>query len=336
MELINNDEEDNANRNLINNNQNNDNNIQVRNNFNNNINEEENGNIFISKYSHFTFSFLLIMISNVIFFIYSKKNNIEEYKYIFEFVPIFDKNQYYRFITRYLIHFGFGHLFAELFISFYILYKFENIFGTFLTLFFIINSMLIISIFQLVFYSILHNMNYFIDSVIIHYEGGLAPILFSLNTFICSFENNYFNEEDFPHINQQGALYSSLIALAFLVVMTPNRTFIGNLCGIITGYIMKLFCFCFLPKISWIIDIEKIFDLKDGTFYRNITYENIFMKKVLNQIEKDSVIEIKKENNKDNKDRNNNEFNDINNDINLEGSHEQIEMSLMQNNDRNN
>ena len=102
MELINNDEEDNANRNLINNNQNIENNFQIR---NNNINNENNeaGNIFISKYSFFTNSFLFIFITNIIFYIYSKYSNIEEYKYVFEFVPIFDKNQYYRIITRYLI-----------------------------------------------------------------------------------------------------------------------------------------------------------------------------------------------------------------------------------------
>jgi len=326
MELNNNDDEDNINRNLINNNQNNNNNIAIG---NNNVNNDEEGYIFISKYSHFTPSFLLLMILNILFFIYSKYQAVEEYKYVFEFVPIFEKNQYYRIITRYFIHFGIGHLLAELFISYYLLDIFENIFGTIFTLFYIINSMLLISFLQVVF-SLLLNFAiyhlYIINSPFSDYEAGLAPLLFSLNTFINLFNHNYFNEEEFPIYSQERASYSSFVALLMVSFLTPNRTFIGNLTGIIVAYFMKSFCICFLPRISWIVDLEKIFKLgkEEGILYRKVTYKNIFMKAVLNQIEKNSVKEIKKETNLEKK--------EINNSINAEGRGENIEMSLIQNN----
>ena len=122
MEINNNDEEgDNINRNLlINNNNRNNQQIDINRNNNNLINNnEEQENQFISKYSKFTFSLAFIIIIKIIFSIIFYYQNLEQYKYVYEMYSIIKHDQYYRLITRYLIHFGFGHLLAELFISYF-------------------------------------------------------------------------------------------------------------------------------------------------------------------------------------------------------------------------
>ena len=347
MEINNDDEGDNINRNLLvnNNNNNNENNQQLNINRNNNVNnnEEEQENIFISKYNKFTVSFLFLLLIKFIFLIYFYYKDLEEYKYVFEVYSIIKHNQYYRCLTRYLIHFGIGHLLFELFISFYLLFLFENIFGTILALFFIIISAIINSILQiilsLIIFQILYYFNVF-DVVSLHYEGGFAPILFALNTFLCSFDLDYLNENNFPIYMYIKANFSSIYAIIFLAVLTPNEAFIGNLSGILTGYLFKFLRNIFLPNLLYIIELEKFFGLnKEGFFYRYITNENIFMKKLISSDQMD--IDSDKEKDKEKKDENENNNNEINNNgnennINRQVPQEEIEMSFLQNSENNN
>ena len=352
MEINNNDDEgDNINRNLLvnNNNNNNENNQRININRNNNINDnnEEQENIFISKYNQFTVSFLFLILIKFIFLIYFYYKDLEEYKYVFEVYSIIKHNQYYRCLTRYLIHFGIGHLLFELFISFYLLYLFENIFGTILALFFIIISAIINSILQiilsLIIFQILYYFNVF-DVVSLHYEGGFAPILFALNTFLCSFDLDYLNENNFPIYMYVKANFSSIYAIIFLAVLTPNEAFIGNLSGILTGYLFKFLRNIFLPNLLYIIELEKFFGLnKEGFFYRYITNENIFMKKLISyeEIDIDSDKEKEKEKDKEKKDENENNKDEVNNNgnennINRQVPQEEIEMSFLQNSENNN
>ena len=321
MEINNNDDEgDNINRNLLvnNNNNNNENNQRININRNNNINDnnEEQENIFISKYNQFTVSFLFLILIKFIFLIYFYYKDLEEYKYVFEVYSIIKHNQYYRCLTRYLIHFGIGHLLFELFISFYLLYLFENIFGTILALFFIIISAIINSILQ----------------------------IFALNTFLCSFDLDYLNENNFPIYMYVKANFSSIYAIIFLAVLTPNEAFIGNLSGILTGYLFKFLRNIFLPNLLYIIELEKFFGLnKEGFFYRYITNENIFMKKLISyeEIDIDSDKEKEKEKDKEKKDENENNNDEVNNNgnennINRQVPQEEIEMSFLQNSENNN
>ena len=364
MEINNNeDEADNINRNLLNNNNNNNNNINNNNNNNNNnennqaeilnrirnrnnnqINEDEQGALFLSKYSIFSFSFIIIFLINIIFWILEKYEIIEQYKYVFEMEPITFHNQYYRFISRYFVHFGIGHLILELFISLFLIYLFENIYGSLFSLFFIIIAMFINSLIQLVLslfaFYIIYYFNIATISSPYNYEGGFAPILFSLNTFLISFDNSYINENNFPTFVFFKSPYSSFYILVMIAFFTPNRSFIGNLSGILTAYFIRYFKISFLPKISWIISLENLLKLNGdfGTIYRNINSNNIIMKKILNQIEenciRDNDNDKKEENDKSEK---SNEINNINNDlINIEESHEQIEMSFINNQRRNN
>ena len=296
-------------------------------------------------YKKYTISFLFLLIIKLIFWIYFYYKDLEQYKYVFEIYSIIKHYQYFRCITRYLIHFGIGHLFLELIISFYLLYLFENIFGTLLAIFFIIISSIIISLLQIVFSLIVFNIFYYFnvfDIISLHYEGGFAPILFSLNTFLCSYDLDYLNENNFPIYMYVKAHFSSLYAIVFLAFLTPNESFAGNLSGILTGYLIKFLRNIFLPKIQLIIQIENFFGLnKEGFFYRFITNENIFMKKLLSYEQIDINSNNEKEKEKEKKDDNENNNEEINNNrnsnnINGEGQQEQIEMSFLQNSENNN
>lgn len=326
MELNDNDENENLGRNpLINNNNNNEN--------NNEINIENNYN-FISQYSTFTFSFVIIFLINLFIWINSFYYNFENYKYIFQFEPILEHSQYYRFISRYFVHFGICHLLIELYITLYLCKYFENLFGTLMTLSFILVSLIIDSIIQISLYMILsyiYNIFNDIDDSYIEYEGGLTPILFTLNTFFYLFnENHNINEYNIFLFSLEKGKYSSFYMLLILYFFTPNTTFFGNLCGILGAYFIKNVCLKILPKVSWIIEFENALNLnKSGKFYRYITNKNIFMKNTLNKIEPGSVKEIYIE-----KEEINNNY-QINNNENNEAHHSSIEMSSLSNNNNN-
>ena len=336
---LNNNEDDNLGRNpLINNNNNENNNNELNNIINNNNNNEQNNN-FISQYSRFTLSFLIIFFINLMIYILSYFYEFEKYKYVFEIDPILDHYQYYRFITRYFVHFGICHLLIELYITFNLCNYFENMFGALMTISFILISMVIISIIQLgfnCFLSFLSNILNVVDNTIINYEGGLTPVLFALNTFFYLFEHDYLNEYNiFLFVLGKGK-YSSFTILIILYFFTPNRTFLGNLSGIIGAYFIKGILRCFLPKIRWIIEFEDSFNLsKEGKLYRYITSKNSVMKNILNQIEPNSVMDI--DINLEKEEKNNNNIQKINNNENNNNEMHQsvIEMSSLSNNNNN-
>ena len=343
MEL-NNNEDDNLGRNpLINNNNNNENNND-NNNINNiinnnNINEENNN--FLSQYSQLSFSFTLIFIINITIYILSFYNEFDISKYVFEVEPIIGHHQYYRFITRYFVHFGVCHLFLELYITMNLCYYFENMFGTLMTIAFILISMIIDSLVQLCFYlllSYLSNSLNVVESVLLNYEGGLTPVLFTLNTYFYLFEHDYLNEYNiFLFVLGKGK-YSSLTMLIILYFFTPNRTFMGNLSGILGAYFIKnMFC-CFLPRIKWILEFEDVFGLNDkktGMYYRYVTNKNVLMKNIFHQIQNNSLgddidvgSEIEKDENKNGRKINNRDNNN-------EMQQSVIEMSSLSNNNNN-
>ena len=346
MELNNNEEDDNLGRNPLINNNNNNNNVN-----NNNNNENNNDNVinnlinnnqnvdFLSRYSVFSLSFTIIFLVNFIIWIISFYDEFEKYKYLYEIEPIIDHSQYYRFITRYFVHFGFAHLLLELYITLYLCYYFENLFGTLITISFILLAMIIDSAIQLCFYlllSYISNTFNVIDSSFMEYEGGLTPILFTLNTFFYLFEHDYFNESNMFLFALGNGKYSSITMLIVLYFFTPNRTFMGNLCGIFGAYFMRKIFLCFLPRISWIIEFEWAFGLnKNGSFYRHITSENGIMKQILNQIEPNSLrdMEIEKE---EDKNQNIHQINNNDNNENNEAHQSIIEMSSLSNNNNNN
>ena len=137
----------------LNNNQNNNNNQNIQNNRNNNIFIF---NIFV-KYPDITISYPLFFIVNIILLINSSIFPIEPSNFVFQYGPIISKNQLYRMITRYFIHFGFAHLILEQISFFYLCKYFENKFGTLLTISIIFIGMIldsIINIILILFYSL--------------------------------------------------------------------------------------------------------------------------------------------------------------------------------------
>ena len=285
----------NQNPNNINNNINNGNNVNNENN-NNYMNfpyQRNNNNI--KKYSKITISFLIILIINIYIELYSFFEIINSRKYIFQFAPIYDKNQYYRFISNYFIHYGIGHLIIELYITYKICNLMENIFGTIITISFIMISMLMNSILNFI---ILKFLIYFINymqysqDLNYEYESGMTSVLFTMVTFYFNFRHIKNKNLSIIYIFNIKAKYINFIALFSIYIFTPNKSFFRNLSGIINGYILKYLPFPFLPKVNWILDLENNYKIKCQIFenlYRYINEKNNLMVNSLNELQKNSI-----------------------------------------------
>ena len=136
------------------------------------------------------------------------------------------------------------------------------------------------SIFQL------SNRSHSLDTIS---EGGMTPLFFTLYSFYFSFEGNSNKIFFLLIIFVIKAKHSEFLLILVLIFFTPNNTTYGNVSGIITAYILFKFRKYFLPRITWIKEIENDFKLyKLFPLYRFITEDNPIMKKIL--IEFDSKI----------------------------------------------
>ena len=295
-ENSNNNNEDPNIQNEINNNNNNINNENNNNNINENrLNNNPNIEIYPAKYTSITISFIIILVINIILEIYNNYKPINYRKYVFQYAPIKEKNQYYRFISSYFIHYGFFHLLVELYISYKIFYLFENVVGTLMTLSFILISMLINSLihfmmmpfmfFLIKVFNLYYDLNY-------DYESSLTSVLFSMSNFYFLFKDIKDKRFDLFYTVFIKVKYINILALVTLYCFTPNKSLFSNLSGIISGYLFKFFPGIFLPKITWIDEFEKNFRLKRfDTLYRSITYKNKRMRKCLNELQGGSVVD---------------------------------------------
>ena len=302
---INNNNEQNQNRindeninNINNENNNNDNNNNIQNNNEINfdmVNNDNNIN-YAKNYRKITISFIIILFINLIIEIYSYFKRINYRKYVFQYAPIFEKHQYYRFVSRYFIHYGIWHLIVELFLTFHLCYAFENLLGTIISISFIMISMLMNSLLHFIMVPITmfifkifrspYDLNY-------DYESSLTSVLFSMITFYYLFNDNKNKRIDVLYTFYIHVKYLSFTLLLVLYIFTPNKSFFSNLSGIINGYIFKFFPYIFLPRITWVCDFEKkICGVnKFNRIYRFITYKNKNMKNALNELQNDSVVD---------------------------------------------
>ena len=295
----------------------------IQNNLNNNENiENQNNNIqirynnILNKFQNVTISFLIFFIINIMIYLYSKIIPLKTYKYVFQYVPIVKKFQFYRIITRYFIHFGVFHLIIELITFFYLCKIFENIFGTLLTLSIIFISMILDSLIQLL---IIPTFSFFLRGRIsilynYFYEGGLTPILFTLLTYFSLYRRNKNQQISLESLFILRVKYLYLYLLGLLYFFTPNRTFYGNISGIIGGFILKNYSKFLLPRIIWIKELEENYSLnKIKLFYRFINLNNNKMKEILNEYDRDSIEDIIESNKIDEKKnvKTNIEFHDI-------------------------
>ena len=274
----------------INNNQNN-NNIN-QNNIQNNIN---NPNNIFTKHKDITISFLLFFTINALLLIYSRIFPIETSTFIFQYRPIVSKYQFYRMISRYFVHFGFAHFLLEQITFFYLSKYLENKFGTLLTLSIIFISIILVSIiniFVIPFFSLF--LSYRVSVILDHaYEGGLTPVIFSMLTFFSLFDKNRYEGiflENFFFLRMK---YSYIYLLGILYFFTPNRSFYGNVSGIIGGFIIKKYRRFLLPKVIWIYEFEERYDLyKIKSLYRKLNLNNNDMKNTLIKYDRDSIDDI--------------------------------------------
>ena len=235
---------------------------------------------------------------------------------MFQFSPIFEKNQYYRFISNHFIHYGIWHLLLESYFTYEICNLFENMLGTLFTISFIIVSMLLNSVIHFLMIPLLififkvlkksHDLNY-------DYESSLTSVLFTMVTFYFLFKDNKNKRFDVLYTFVLNVKYLSLSTLFFLYIFTPNKSFYSNLSGIIAAHLCKFFSCIFLPRVTWIVDFENCFgEKKNCRIYRCITYKNNLMKNALNELQKDSVIDEALLKNNINENINyRNDFNDI-------------------------
>ena len=276
--------------------------ININNNQNNNNNEPniqnhpENNifNIFI-KYPDITISFLLFLFINIIFYISTYFFEIELSSFIFQYRPIVSKCQYYRIISRYFIHFGFAHFILEQTSFFYLCKYYENKFGTLLTLSIILISMIINSIINIIIIPIFSLfLSYRVSIILDHsYEGGLTPILFTMVTYVSLFEKNRQERILLDNFFLLRMKYSYIYLLGILYFFTPNRSFYGNVSGIIGGFILKNFRNVFLPKLIWIYDIEEKCCFSQIKYlYKKININNNEMRYMLKEYDRDSVDDI--------------------------------------------
>ena len=335
LDNVNNQNENNNNSNNLQNNV--INNPLEQNNNNENIlqNNENRNNQYPQKYFKFTLSFIIILSINIIIKFYSNFNIINKRKYVFQYGPIFYKNQYYRLISSYFIHYGNWHLFVELYITFYACYYLENFIGTSLTILLIMISMiinnflhfLIIPVVKISFQWILFQTDKNLD-----YEGGLTSVLFTISTFYYLFKNNKDQRVEVLYTFYFPGRYTSLVVFIVLLSMTPNSSTYGNMCGMLSGFMLKNFGGWILPKIIWIVDFEKSCNLKKiEKLYRIITPLNLKMKDALNEFEEGSM-NFNEESNSILYSRNNSnrQFFDES------GQHQMTELSNVNNNENNN
>ena len=272
----------------INNNQNNINQNQINNQDNNTF------NIF-SKFPEITISYLIFFIINIIIFIYSQFLPLEKTTFVFQYRPVTSKNQLYRLITRYFIHFGFAHLILEQVTFFYLTKYFENKFGTLLTLSIIFVSMMLVSIINILIIPIFSLfLSYRVSILLDHaYEGGLTPVIFAMVTYFSLFKKNRHERLLLNNFFLLRVKYSYLYLLGILYFFTPNRSFYGNVSGIFGGFILKKYRNIFLPKLIWIFDLEKNSCLNHiNNLYKKININNNEMINMLKEYDKDSLDDI--------------------------------------------
>jgi membrane associated rhomboid family serine protease len=272
----------------INNNQNNINQNQINNQDNNTF------NIF-SKFPEITISYLIFFIINIIIFIYSQFLPLEKTTFVFQYRPVTSKNQLYRLITRYFIHFGFAHLILEQVTFFYLTKYFESKFGTLLTLSIIFVSMILVSIINILIIPIFSLfLSYRVSILLDHaYEGGLTPMIFAMVTYFSLFKKNRHERLLLNNFFLLRVKYSYLYLLGILYFFTPNRSFYGNVSGIFGGFILKKYRNIFLPKLIWIFDLEKNSCLNHiKNLYKKININNNEMINMLKEYDKDSLDDI--------------------------------------------
>ena len=210
-------------------------------------------------------TFIFLVMLNLSLYFYCNYYSLNFSFFSISLYTFLYKYQFYRLITHHFMHYGICHLFIELLITFYLCKSLEKMIGTILSFIFIlvniISTSLLFVIFILIFKFIgyILNLNFNNDFL---YECGMSSLLFSLFTYIIVYKANkqkIFKILNIIHVNVKSA---SFVVLFMLILFTPNKTFFGNISGMINAYIIKhLIGSKIYPKYEAIYDFEKYFKL---------------------------------------------------------------------------
>ena len=234
-------------------------------------------------------TFILLFLLNISLYLSCKYFELKISELSISLYTILIKNQYYRIITHHFMHYGICHLLIEIYFSFYICKSLEKTIGTFYSLIIIFIMIIFTSFFYIFIVLLFKLIN---DTIDINYNGdfmyecGMSSLLFSLYSYIFEFRKNK---------NKQIQLFNSLIIkmsfssfsiLLFLSLFTPNTTFLGNLCGIYSDYIIRImFSYSILPKYEGVYDFENYLNLHyKKNSYISIVEPNQEMKEIFSEI----------------------------------------------------
>ena len=233
-------------------------------------------------------TFILLLFLNISIYLLCKFYILKISELSISLYTILIKNQYYRIITHHFLHYGICHLLIEIFFSFNISKSLEKTIGTFYSFIIIFVMIIMTSIFYISIILLFKIFNKLIDINFngdFMYECGMTSLLFSLYSYIFEFRKNK---------NKQIQLFNSLIIkmsnssfyiLLFLSLFTPNTTFLGNLCGIYSAYIIRVkFGYILLPKFYGVYDFEQYFNLNIKNWYISLIEPNQEMKEIFSEI----------------------------------------------------
>ncbi len=214
--------------------------------------------------------FFLVII--LFFFVYCEYNNIEYSTFSINIWGVFYKKQFYRIITHHFVHFGFGQILINYFLISFLVNMLEILIGTFysfcvifLLILFSSSIYLILCLFiKLVI--IIYESNYNID---FFFNLGSNSLIFSLFTYIFIFESTFLYVK-----------YTLLFVLFFFI----SNSFLANISGIISGFVVFNLGKTILPNIKGVKQLEKKLNLNNKYHYINIIHQKVYMEICLNEI----------------------------------------------------
>ena len=234
-------------------------------------------------------SFIFLFTINISMYIAFNYYNFKISEFSISLFPILLKNQFYKLITHHFIHYGIFHLLIELLFTFYICKYLEKMIGTLYTFSLIFIMIIMTSITYILILFLFKIIGKIIDidyNSDFMFECGMSSLLFSLYSYIVDFKKNKNKLIKLLNLAVIRMRYSSFYILIALSLFTPNTTFLGNLCGIISAYIIKnIFGYSILPKYIGVYDFEYYFNLNNyKSWYVSIVDQNQDMKELFTEI----------------------------------------------------
>lgn len=234
-------------------------------NMNNSSQNQSFGKKIKKLFNNFTFVFGFFTFLNIFLYLLSFLKNFEMNNYSICLWQIIYKHQYYRMITHNFFHANFVHILFNLIFFYFVGRSLEKKIGSFLTFFYICESVVLIwfyyiGILKMLKYVVIESLKMTEYNYDFYCSIGFSGILFSLYYLFCSFKNVKESVMLLFNFIPIKAKYTPYCYLILMQMMNPKSSFLGHLCGILTGNAIKNFLIFFtFPKRIWIKNFEKKF-----------------------------------------------------------------------------